>query len=556
MSRFSFLSGGLVARIGTLIREENVEIRNVIFYALVSGLLSLSLPLGIQAVINFLNAGKLSTSWAVLVIFVLLGIILVGVLQIRQLTLTERIERSIFTKTSFDFAYRLPRIKQSAIQGKYLPELVNRFFEIITVQKGFSKVLIDVSSACIQIVFGLILLSFYHPLFILFGILLVFLLYVMLRLTARPGMQTSLEESKYKYEVAHWLEEVGRAMNTFKFMGNSPLPISRTDEFVHGYLHARRKHFRILQWQFGVMVAFKFAVAAGLLILGSILVIDRQINIGQFVASEIIILLTMTAVEKLVFSMQTIYDLLTALEKLGAVADMPVESDTGTVISDISMTGLNVEFKETRFAYPDGHRVVIDGVNLSVPAGSSVCVFGDHGSGKTTLLKLLTGLFDEYSGVITINGFPISSLKISALRGMTGDNFIECPVFKGSIIENIQAARSNVSMDDVVWAARVAGLEELIANAPKGLNTPIDPEGRRFSNTIIQQIILARSIAIRPKLLLIEDHITGMNPTLRKRIFTALLDKKYGWTVIVASNDPMVMGLCNQTIELKRNELS
>ncbi|MFM7813033.1 MAG: ABC transporter ATP-binding protein, partial [Flavobacteriales bacterium] len=147
MSRFSFLSGGLVARIGTLIREENVEIRNVIFYALVSGLLSLSLPLGIQAVINFLNAGKLSTSWAVLVIFVLLGIILVGVLQIRQLTLTERIERSIFTKTSFDFAYRLPRIKQSAIQGKYLPELVNRFFEIITVQKGFSKVLIDVSSA-------------------------------------------------------------------------------------------------------------------------------------------------------------------------------------------------------------------------------------------------------------------------------------------------------------------------------------------------------------------------------------------------------------------------
>jgi ABC-type bacteriocin/lantibiotic exporter with double-glycine peptidase domain len=552
MSKFSFLSGGLASRIGQLIREERIEIRNVIFYAVVSGLLSLSLPLGIQAVINFLNAGKLSTSWAVLVIFVLLGIVLVGVLQIRQLTLTERIERSIFTKTSFDFAFRLPRLKQSAIQGKYLPELVNRFFEIITVQKGFSKVLVDVSSACIQIIFGLILLSFYHSLFILFGLLLITLLYIMLRLTIRPGMQTSLEESKYKYEVAHWLEEIGRAMNTFKFMGNSPLPVSRTDEFVHGYLVARKKHFRILQWQYGAMVAFKFAVAAGLLILGSVLVIDRQINIGQFVASEIIILLTMTAVEKLVFSMQTIYDLLTALEKLGAVADLPMEENNGTVLNDVHSSALKVEFKDLSFTYPDGVRSVLKNFNLSIEPGQSVALYGDHGSGKTTALKLLTGLFDQYTGSITINGFPITSLKISALRAMTGDNFIECPVFKGTIQENIQADRSNVTLEDVMWAAKLAGLEELIANAPKGLNTPIDPEGRRFSNTIIQQIILARSIVIRPKLLLVEDHISGMSPALRKRIFSGILHLGYPCTVIIASNDPLIQDLCSQRVELKR----
>jgi ABC-type bacteriocin/lantibiotic exporter with double-glycine peptidase domain len=300
------------------------------------------------------------------------------------------------------------------------------------------------------------------------------------------------------------------------------------------------------------MVAFKFAVAAGLLILGSVLVIDRQINIGQFVASEIIILLIMNAVEKLVFSMQSIYDLLTALEKLGAVADLPMEENTGTQLDNAEVQGLRVEFKDLSFTYPDGTRAVLDHFDLVVEPGQSAALYGDHGSGKTTALKLLTGLFDQFSGSITINGFPITSLKISALRAMTGDNFIECPVFKGTILENIQADRSNVTLDDVMWAAKLAGLEDLIANAPKGLNTPIDPEGRRFSNTIIQQVILARSIVIRPKLLLVEDHIAGMSPALRKRIYAGFLNPGYPCTVIIASNDPMIQDLCSQRVELKR----
>ena len=545
-------STNALGRLFKLLNSEKRDIKNILLFAIVSGLINLSLPLGIQAVINFLNAGQLSTSWAVLVIFVLLGISLVGFLQVRQLTITENIERKIFARAAFDFAFRLPRIKQTAIQNKYLPELVNRFFEIVTVQKGLSKLLVDFSGASIQIVFGLFLLSLYHPLFLLLGIGLMGILFLIFRITGKPGLTTSLEESKYKFEVAHWLEEIGRTMSTFKFLGNSELPIQRTDGLVDNYLTARKKHFRILVWQFGGMIAFKVLVAAGLLILGSMLVIDKQINIGQFVASEIIIVLIIGAVEKLILSMQTIYDLLTALEKIGTVTDLPLESNNGTDLRDTPCdSGVEIRFNNVTFTYPDGTEPVISNFQASIKPGERLCIKGKNGSGKTSLLKLMTGLYEEFNGTITINGFPINSLKIEALRAITGDNFNECDVFKGTLYENIHAGRITVTHDDVLWAMKQVELLSFLEHSPDGLQTQIDPEGRRLSSGIIHKIVLARSIAERPKILLLEDSLTNLDQTERASIYSNILNKSNGWTVIMTSNDPLIASECDSTIELE-----
>jgi ABC-type bacteriocin/lantibiotic exporter with double-glycine peptidase domain len=534
-------------RLFKLIESEKADFKNVFLFAIFSGLLNLSLPLGIQAVINFLNAGELSTSWAVLVIFVILGVALVGFIQIKQLAITENIEQRIFTRAAFEFAFRLPRIKQSAVQNKYMPELVNRFFEIITVQKGLSKILIDFSSASIQIIFGLMLLALYHPLFILLGVGLVLLLYVIFRITGPSGLRTSLEESKYKFEVAHWLEEIGRTMNTFKLIGDSELPITRTDSLVVGYLKARKKHFKILVWQFSGMIIFKVIVAAGLIILGSILVIDRQINIGQFVASEIIIVLIINAVEKLILSMDTFYDLLTALEKIGAVTDLPLESHEGKDLRDMECDGgIDMKYNNVSFTYPDGHLPVIHNFNLEVKSGERICLSGSDGSGKTTLFKLTTGLFDSFEGTITLNGLPIRSLKVDALRAIIGDNFSESDVFKGTLYENIQAGIKEVTYDDVMWASRLVGLDEFISTSPLGLETKIAPEGKRLASSITKKILMARCVAERPKILLIEDSITNLSPEERHTIYSRILDKKYGWTILIMSNDPAIAALCGK----------
>ncbi len=535
-----------VKRFFRLIALEKVDIQNIIIFAVFSGLINLSLPLGIQAIINFLNSGEISTSWALLLVFVVLGVALVGFLQIKQLAITETIEQRVFAKAAFDFAFRIPRIKQNAVQNKYVPELVNRFFEVLTVQKGLSKILIDFSSAALQIIFGLILLSLYHPMFILLGIGLVLLLYVIFRVTGPAGLRTSLEESKYKFEVAHWLEEIGRTMNTFKLIGNSELPVKRTDELVSGYLKARKKHFRILVWQFKGMIVFKVVVAAGLLTLGSLLVIDRQINIGQFVAAEVIIIMLIGAVEKLILSMDTIYDLLTALEKIGTVTDLPVEEDKGTDLRDTNCdNGLNIRFNNVAFSYPDGDEEVLKGASLEIISGHRVCISGPNGVGKTTLLKLLTGIYDSFSGTITLNGLPFRSLRIEALRSIIGDNLNDTDVFKGSLFENIQAGRPNITKDRVMWALRQVQLDEFVSSHPTGLETPIDPEGKRLSKTITRKIVLARAIVDNPKILLLEDNLSNLKNDERELIYNNILSKQHGWTVIIVSNDEIVANKCD-----------
>lgn len=539
-------------RLFKLLRSEREEIRNIYIFAIFSGLIALSLPLGIQAILTFLTAGELSTSWAMLVLFVVVGVVIAGILQVRQLTITERIEQRIFARASIDFAYRIPRLNQTSVHNRYLPEVVNRFFEIMTIQKGLSKILIDFSTSAIQIVFGLFLLSLYHPMFILLGGALIGVVYLMFRITGPIGLRTSLEESKYKFEVAHWLEEVGRTMNTFKMIGDSGLPISRTDKLVEGYLEARQKHFRVLVWQFSGMISFKAFVAAGLLILGSILVVDRQINLGQFVASEIIILMVINSVEKLILSVATIYDVLTALEKLGAVMDLPLEQDQGVCLTDTPCgDGLSLRVTDLTFTFPDARDPLLHQVSFAIDAGKRILLSGPNGSGKTTLMKIIAGIYSEYKGVIAYNDFPLGNLKIESLRSIVGYDIMESDVFKGTIYENIQAGRPEVGIEEVKRASHLVRLHEVIRAWPLGYETEVNPEGLRLSSGVRAKIILARALAATPKVLILEDTLTMLSAEERLGIYADILHPNMGWTTILCSNDLVLARMVDEIMVME-----
>ncbi|MFN8777488.1 MAG: peptidase domain-containing ABC transporter [Flavobacteriales bacterium] len=543
-------------RLFKLLRSERSEIRNIYIFAIFSGLIALSLPLGIQAILTFLTAGELSTAWAMLVTFVVLGVVLSGILQVRQMTITERIEQRLFARASFDFAYRIPRINQESVHNRYLPEVVNRFFEIMTIQKGLSKILIDLTSSAIQIVFGIFLLSLYHPLFILLGGGLVGILYVLFRFTGPLGLKTSLEESKYKFEVAHWLEEIGRTMHTFKMIGTSDLPLGKTDKLVEGYLGARQKHFRVLIWQFSGMIGFKAFVAAGLLILGSILVVSRQINLGQFVASEIIILLVLSSVEKLILSVSTIYDVLTALEKLGNVMDLPMEKDSGVSLQETpGGDGLQLHVTDLSFTFPDAREPFLKNLNFHIRSGERILVTGPNGSGKTTLLKVIAGIYSEYKGIIAYNDFPLGNLRVESLRSIIGYDLTETDVFKGTVYENIQAGRPGISLEDVKRAAAMVRLDEVIRTWPTGYETHITPEGLRLSTGVRAKIILARAIAVSPKVLMLEDTLAALPYDERLGIYQEILQPSHGWTVILCSNDLGISRMVDKIMVLNEGML-
>ncbi|MAN58829.1 MAG: ABC transporter ATP-binding protein/permease, partial [Flavobacteriaceae bacterium] len=377
-------------RLINLLKLDRRDVKQIFYYAIFAGLVNLSLPLGIQAIINLIQGAQISTSWIILVILVTAGVAFVGILQLMQFRITENIQQKIFTRSSFEFAYRFPKIKMSELRNFYPPELANRFFDTLTVQKGITKILLDFPAALLQILFGLILLSFYHPFFIIYGILLLVLIYIIFKYTARRGMETSLEESKHKYRIAHWIQEIARSVISFKLSGKTQLAMNKSDALVTQYLDARESHFKVLVLQFIQMITFKTLVTAGLLLIGGILVLNQEMNIGQFVAAEIIILLIINAVEKLILRLESFYDVLTSLEKMGQVVDKELESQEGSNPFD-EVTSFQVELDQVGYRVSKSKRQLLYNINLRLDQTSRVVIQGPSGSGKSTLLHLISG---------------------------------------------------------------------------------------------------------------------------------------------------------------------
>ena len=287
-------------------------------YAIFYSMVNLTLPLGIQAIIGLIQAGTVSTNWIILGAIVTIGVIAGGILQVMQLSIAEILQQRIFTRAAFAFTYRIPRFHSVSVRRMYHRKSSTGSLIPWRFRRA-SKLLMDFSSSAFQIIIGLLLLSTYHPIFITFGVALILLLTGILYYTGPRGLESSIEESNYKYRIAHWLKEIARTMDTFKRAGHTELPMEKTDELVQAYLTHRKRHWKTLIFQFSNIVAFKSLVTLGLLLIGGFLVIDNQINVGQFVASEIVIILIVNSAEKLILTMEPIYDVLTAVDKISTV---------------------------------------------------------------------------------------------------------------------------------------------------------------------------------------------------------------------------------------------
>jgi len=539
-------------RFKNLILTDKQDIYQIFWYALIAGLISLSLPLGIQAIINFIQAGKVSTSWIVLVFIVVVGVAFVGLLKIMQFRITENLQQKIFVRASFEFAYRFPKIKFKELHGHYPPELANRFFDTLTVQKGASKLLLDTSGAVLQIIFGILLLSFYHSFFIFFGFILLTLLYLIFKLNFGLGLETSLKESKYKYKIAHWLQEIARNHVSFKSKNIFEFSLQKNDALVSEYLKQRENHFQVLLKQFIQLTGFKILITAGLLIIGGLLVINQQMNIGQFVAAEIIILSIITAVEKLFSGLELLYDVLTSLEKLGTVVDMELEENVKNTHYQVDKNTLKMEMQNVSFQYPKADKLLLEQINLTIQPKQHTLIIGENGAGKTTLIRLLARIIEPTAGTIYINDINYTKFTSDEYRSKIGIITNNELPFEGTILENITCNNPNIKMETVFDLIQKLKLHEAIKALPKGLETQISSEGKQINASTIQKIVLARCLINQPKLLFLENPMDKIDVQSCKEIMDYLVEPQHPWTLIVTSKNTYFKQIFPQIIEIEK----
>lgn len=544
--------GRALSRFFSFLKADKKDFYAIYAYAIFSGLLALSVPLGIQTIISFVLAGSISTSMVVLICFVVVGVFFTGLLQVKQMQVVEKIEQKIFVRYAFEFTDRLPKINVQKMDRYYLPELVNRFFDTVSLQKGVGKLLIDIPTATIQLLFGLILLSFYHPVFIVFGIALFIVLILILRFTSVRGMETNVLASDFKFSVAGWIEEIARTVKTFKYSKGTQIHLKETDQLTEGYLKARTEHFRILQKQYWSLIVFKVLITAAMLIVGAVLLIDQQLNVGQFVAAELVILTVITAVEKFILNLDKVYDVLTALEKLGKVTSSEIETD-GSVVLPVKDEGVSVRFKDVDFHYGDDNKV-LRGLSFDVKPGTHVAVMGESGAGKSTVLRLLTGAFNKFDGSVLVEEVPVGNYQLASLRKQTGILLSLQDIFKASLLENITMGNPEVTIDDVIQLAAITGLDEFVQSQKEGYDYVLDPAGKRLPKKYIQAILLMRALLGKHRLLLLEEPCHYLD---RKHIpgILSYLKKDSNATIIITTNDPEIAGSCDEVLLMAEGHL-
>lgn len=536
-----------LSRFYTFLKADKKDFYSIYAYAIFSGLLALSLPLGIQTIISFVLAGSVSTSMVVLICFVVAGVFFTGLLQVKQMQVVEKIEQKIFIRYAFEFTDRLPKINVQKMDSYYLPELVNRFFDTVSLQKGIAKLLIDIPAATIQMLFGLILLSFYHPVFIVFGISLFLLLILILRFSSVKGMETNVLASDFKFSVAGWIEEIARTIKTFKYSKGTQIHLKQTNSLASGYLRARTHHFKILQNQYWSLIIFKVLITAAMLIVGSILLVDQQLNVGQFVAAELVILTVITAVEKFILNLDKVYDVLTALEKLGKVTGSELEKE-GSVELPTKTTGVAIKFEQVNFTYADGNHVLRE-LSFEIKPGKHIAIMGDSGAGKSTVLRLLTGAFNDFEGNVLIDEIPVGNYTLSSLRSQTGILLSLQDIFKGSLLENITMGNPDIALDEVIQLASITGLAEFVQSQKEGYDYLLDPAGKRLPKKYIQAILLMRALLGKHRLLLLEEPSHYLD---RKHLpaILSFLKNDIDATIIITTNDPEIAASCDEVFLL------
>lgn len=534
-------------RLWELLRLERDDAWVAVVYATGVGVLSIATPLGVQVLVNTVAFGALVQPLVVLTLLVALGLVVAGTLRALQAYVVERLQQRVFARVALDLAHRLPRVRVEALDGAHGPELVNRFFDVVTLQKGASTLLVDGTSVVLQTLVGLVLLAFYHPYLLAFDAFLLGSLVVVVFVVGRGAVPSAIAESKKKYELAAWLQETIRHVHGFKLLGGEQYAHARAEALTRDYVTTRRKHFGIVFRQYTGALVIQAIASAVLLGVGGALVIGRQLTLGQLVAAELIVTAVVAGFSKVGKYFETYYDLVAATEKIGHLVDLPVER-TGGLELPAREIGLSV--RAHGVAIRRGDRELLRDVELTLPPGATVGICGANGRGKSMLVDVLCGVREASSGRIDVDGIDARELAPSSLRrriAVLRDN----DIFHGTIAENLQLGRLDVSRHDVRKALEALGAWNVVSSLPDGLDTMLATRGAGLPSGLVSLLLVARALVGGPRMLVIDGVLDTLDERAQRAVREALAGIAPACSVVVATTDAQLLRGCRAVYELE-----
>lgn len=531
------------ARLRGLLRSEGTDLGGIVLYAVAVGILSLATPLVIQVLINWLAFGALIQPVVALATGLLICLALAATLRGLQRVAVEMVERRIFIRIASDVAARFSRLRVPAMDGRSGPELVNRIFDAITVQKATSTLMVDGVAAALQAGVGMLLLAAYHPILMAYDLLVLLAFLGVLFAMGRGATKTAIYESKAKYAVAGWIEEIARHPVAFRLGGAERLAVEEADALLNSWLTRRAAHFKIFLRQYAGALAVQVLANAGLLLLCGWLVLDGALTLGQLVAAEFVVASMLSGFAKFVGKLDAWYDLLAGIDKLGDLVDLPCEAPVGirraaTGPAAVRFEGLGLDGQD------------LPTLDLELTPGSRTALLLWGHTRSSLLGEVLVGVRDPDRGALLRDGLDSRAWHPDALQGdsaLAGGP----DVLYASVLDNVAMGRPGLSADRVWQVLEAVGLGPALRALPAGLDTRMGPTGAPLSSPQVIRLALARAMAGAPRMLVLDATFDLLSHRDRQQLLPLLIDENAPWTFILLTRDPEVAALLPDRFDLR-----
>jgi len=536
-------SASLWSKYLSLLAPERSDITVIVIFAAVASLLMLSTPIAVEALVNTVAFGQLLQPVVILAIMLFVFLAFAATLRGLQIYVAELIQQRLFVRIAGGLAARLPRVKYEFWSTHYGPELINRFFEVVTLQKVTTQLLLDGTTLVLQMLVGMAVIAFYHPILLGFNVVLLTLITVIIFVLGRKAVTTSIQESREKYATAAWLEELARHPFAFRSSGGTVFAAERTDRLLTSYLLARNSHFRILIRQTAAALTLQVFASTALLGLGGWLVIRGELTLGQLVAAELIVTVIVGSLAKIAKYLEGFYDVMASVDKLSHLFEMPLNHADGTALARIS-AGIAVTAHELSLSANAGKDLRL---NFQAASGEWIAVVGGKANLRRAFIETLAGLRPAACGHVDLDGTDIRRLRLDTVQDQVA---VVCvpEVFAGSIAENIHLGRAHVRESDIRTALADVGLLDHVLDLPEGLDTVLPTDGKLLSDDLLTRLMLARALAAQPRLLLI-DGALDLLPAEELQVLLDRLRKRLSkCTCIFATSRQAVKSHCRRQI--------
>jgi ATP-binding cassette subfamily B protein/subfamily B ATP-binding cassette protein MsbA len=297
--------------------------------------------------------------------------------------------------------------------------------------------------------------------------------------------------------------------------------------------------------------------SAALLLYGGFRVLSGQLSLGDVMMFLFYLTMLLGPLETLVNSATQLQGSLAGLDRVLDVLDEPREMQSSTPLEALNPDTIqgNIELRNVSFRYPGTDELVLENINLNVPAGHTIALVGRSGAGKTTLCNLIARFFDPTAGQILLDGVDLRAIDVRSYRRLLGIVEQDVFLFDGTIAENIGYAVRHATRAQIEHAARMANAHEFIVAFEKGYDTVIGERGVRLSGGERQRLAIARAILAQPRIRILDEATSNLDTESERKIQESLRRLMHGGTTFVIAHRLSTITHADQIVVLERGRI-